>query len=130
MAKISVTFAELVDILVANNIIPEQISNLVVDGNIISFKYKIKTPFLTAVDISLEFVEFENGLLTFKIKTAWLLEKMLSNPNFFKNEYIEVEKSKIMIYLDMLVKEKLKGLQIDKIYFTDNSLNIEIYTIH
>jgi hypothetical protein len=128
MAEINFTFAEVVDILAANDIIPEQISNLSIDGKIISFKFRLKAPFVSSVDVSLEFLEFERGLLTFKIKTSWLVEKALKNPRIFKNKYVELNKSNFIIYLDMYIKEHLRGMQIDKIVFQNNKINVEIYT--
>lgn len=130
MAELNFTFAEIIDILAANEILPKQISNLVVDGKTITFKFKLKIPFPTTVDVSLEFLEFEKGLLTFKIKTAWLVEKALRNPAVFKNKYIELEKSHILIYLDMYIKDHLRGLQLDKIEFSNNKISIEAYTIN
>ncbi|MDO9578873.1 MAG: hypothetical protein Q7J16_13400 [Candidatus Cloacimonadales bacterium] len=130
MAEFSFTFAEIIDVLVANEILPKQISNLVVDGKTMTFKFKLKVPFPTTVDVSLEFLEFEKGLLIFKIKTAWLVEKALKNPAVFKNKYIELDKSNIIVYLDMYIKDHLRGLQLDKIEFLNNKINVEIYTIN
>jgi len=130
MAEINFTFAEIIDILAANGILPDQISNLDVNGKNISFKFKVKNPFATSVDISLQFLEFEKGILSFKIKTSWLVEKGLKHLVIFKNKYVELDKSNILIYLDMYINDNLKGLQLNKFIFSNNKLNIELFTIN
>lgn len=130
MAEINLSLAEIVDIVAANSILPKQITNIVVDENMISFRYHTKLAFPSHIDASVQFLKYENGIAELEFTTSWLVEKIIKSLAVFKNEFIELRGSRIRIQLKKLLADKLAGISLESIEFINHRFEIKFYTTH
>lgn len=130
MALIKISFAEIIDILIAHNIIPDRISDIEIDGSFISLVYRTGKVFPPVVEATLQYQEFEKGALIFTISTSWLADKMLRVFPFEQNKYIQFDYPNIFIFVDTILKEKFPTIKIEKIKFTKEKFEIDFFTVH
>ncbi len=128
MAEIYISLAEIVDILLANKLLTDQLSQIEIDDNMISFRYKTGHAFPAHVDISAQFLKFEKGVAELAINTSWLVEKVLKHSGIFKQDFIQLAGSRISVDLDFLIKNKELGIMLEKVEFINHRFQIIFYT--
>ena len=121
MAEIQFTISEIVDLIVKNKLMPKQISNIHFEGDFLSFNFPTGLLFPKYIPSTIQFLNFDKGLLTLKIKTNWMSDKFLKIIHWEDNEFIEFELPKIFVKLQDFLTTRLKGIQIDKIIY-DNGM--------
>jgi hypothetical protein len=130
MALIKVSFAEIIDILIAKEVIPDRISNIEIDGSFISLVYKTGKVFPPVIELTLQYIEFDKGALIFSISTSWLADKLLRVFPFEQNKYLQFDHPNIYVFVDTILKDKFPVLQIEKINFNKERFEINFFTIH
>ncbi|RLC50095.1 MAG: hypothetical protein DRI23_07810 [Candidatus Cloacimonadota bacterium] len=130
MALIKISFAEIIDILIAKGVIPDRISNIEIDGSYISFVYRTGKVFPSVIEVTLQYLEFEKGALIFSISTGWLADKLLRVFPFEQSKYFQFDHPNIFIFVDTIIKDKFPVLQIEKINFNKERFEINFFTIH
>lgn len=130
MALLKFSFAELIDILVANKVLPDAVSNIVIDSNTISFVYRTGKIFPPVVDVTLQYQEFEKGALIFTISTGWLADKLLRVYPFEQHKYLQFDHPRIFIFIDTILKDKFPSIKVEKIRFSKERFEIHFFTAH
>lgn len=131
MAQIIFSLSELQEFLKSNLWMPEQIENLKGEGNEVLFKHR--TLFNVPLSISLEFIEYKNGVAIFLVTIHWIPE-ILSKKRFNSllkekafEEFIDLkEYPKVAIDINKILADRVpvNGLQI-----RDITLNDGLFTI-
>ncbi len=129
MAKLEITIAELIDILIANKIIPEKISNLDIQGETINFKYNTGMFVPHEIDAFINFVEYEKGIIIFEMHTTWFADKVLRLASLPENKYIQLDYPQVIFYIERFLKDKVISLMIEDIKFTNGKFIIATYNI-
>jgi len=124
MAQISVSLAELIDLVIANNIMPDQISNIEPQGESLNFEFRTGLFFPKYVQIYVNVLEFEKGILVLELITDWFAEKLMKLLPFKNNEFLEYDFPRIIINLQTLLNKYIKGLKIDRIEYKNSRFNI------
>ncbi|MCK4653364.1 MAG: hypothetical protein KAU01_02845 [Candidatus Cloacimonetes bacterium] len=127
MTKVIVSIAEIIDIMVANNLMPEQISEIDISGDTISFQYNTGKIIPAKIEASIYFEEFDKGLMIFGIQTTWLSDKLLRIMSLPQNEYIQVDYPSIIFYIQRFFNDKLKIVQIENIKYENGKFTITTY---
>lgn len=131
MAEINCSLAEIIDILSAVNLLPEDVSDIHVDDNIVSFKYNTKLVFPSHVVISVQFLEHKNGVTELELSTSWLVEKIIGKLPFLKNnDLFQLSGSRLFINLEKFLNQRFKGIKLESIEFTDHKFKIVFFTYH
>ncbi|HPR17813.1 MAG TPA: hypothetical protein PLD62_06170 [Candidatus Cloacimonadota bacterium] len=128
MAELNLTFAEVINLLAANYLLPSQISQIETDENIISFRYQTGIAFPAHIDVSLQFLEYANGIVILNINTSWLIDKILRKIPLFQREFFELNGSRISIFLEKYLSRHFRGLCLDKMEFCHHRLEITFFT--
>ena len=131
MAQIIFSLSELQEFLKSNLWMPEQIENLKGEGNEVLFKHRVL--FNIPISISLEFIEYKNGVAIFLVTVHWIPE-ILSKKRFNSllkekafEEFMDLkEYPKVTIDINKILADRVpvKGLQI-----RDITLNDGLFTI-
>ncbi len=121
MAEIQFTIAEIVDLIVKNKLMPKQISNIHFEGDFLSFNFPTGLLFPKYIPSTIQFLNYDKGLLTLKIKTNWMSDKFLKIIPLEDNEFIEFKFPRVFVKLQDFLTTRLKGIQNDKIIY-DNGM--------
>ena len=127
MAKIIVSVAEIIDTIVANNLMPEQISEIDIQGDTISFQYNTGKIVPAKIEASINFEEFDKDLMIFGIQTTWLADKLLRIMSLPQNDYIQIDYPNIIFYVQRFLNDKLKIVQIEDIKYENGKFTITTY---
>ncbi|MCK4311942.1 MAG: hypothetical protein KAW88_04330, partial [Candidatus Cloacimonetes bacterium] len=113
--------------IVANNLMPEQISEIDIQGDTISFQYKTGKIVPAKIEASVNFEEFDKGLMIFGIQTSWLADKLLRIMSLPQSNYIQIDYPNVIFYMQRFFNDKLKGVQIEDIKFQKGEFTITTY---
>ena len=130
MAKITFSLQELIDIVVSNELLPQQVVRIRVKGKKIHFVVKTNAFILPYVPASLGYVSFDGKNAIFKLTDVsgpvnkimgWLHQALkLKMPAFVTLEY-----PKVFIDVDRLLKENnIRGIQVKDIALKDGRFTI------
>ncbi len=130
MAKITFSLQELIDIIVSNELLPQQVVRIRVKGEKIHFVVKTNAFILPYVPASLGYVGFDGKNVLFKLTDVsgpvnkimgWLHQALkLKMPAFVTLEY-----PKVFIDVDRLLKENnVRGIQVKDIVFEKRQFTI------
>lgn len=130
MATLVFTISELVEILQANDLLPEQISEVEARGHGVALKVKTGMVLFKTVPVDLEFAGFEDGVLQLKIIPSRFMakferaigryiESLELPPYISKLEYPHA-------YVDVnhLLTERAKGISIQHIAYDHGQFHI------
>ncbi|MCD6177601.1 MAG: hypothetical protein J7K29_07170 [Candidatus Cloacimonetes bacterium] len=113
MAEIRITISEIIDICIANNLIPDSISNIVILGESIKFRYKNVHPIPVNVDL--------------EIKTNWIIDKYLHFKKLPSIQYLQYEHPTITFFLEQFLIDKTKIMHIENIHFNNGYFKIKTF---
>ena len=130
MALIKISFAEIIDILIVNDVIPDRISNIEIDGSFISLVYRTGKVFPPVVEATLQYQEFERGALVFTISTSWLADKMLRVFTFEQSKFMQFDYPHLYIFVDAILKDNFPALKVENIRFIKERFEIDFFTVH
>jgi hypothetical protein len=132
MAKITFSLEELVEVLIANDLIFENIRRIKVKDGVVHFVIKTQLFMLPLIPASLKFLSFENNKATFELTlVSSHLGKVISRHNHILESELpscmEFEYPNVMIDMEKLLQEKnIRGLQIKDVLFKDSDFTVTI----
>ena len=134
MAQIVLSGDELVGILQANGLIPDQVTDIEADGEEIKLKVKTPWPLLKSLRVGVRFEGFNGDHVVLQLVTNrlidtfdWLVDKMLES--FPLADYGgRWEYPRLHIDVNKLLQERIRGVQIDEMEFFDGQFCIT--TVH
>lgn len=127
MAEIRITIAEIVDICIANELVPDSISNIDILGEHIKFRYKGDKPFSTKIDIEISFKDYNNGMLFLEVRANWIIDKYLRFKNLEGNKYLQYEHPVLTFFLQQFLMDQVKIVHIENIKFKDGYFKIQTF---
>jgi len=130
MATITFSLEELIEILIANKLLPPEIVRARVKGERIHFVIRTDSFILPFIPASLRYLSFENGNAIFELTivsthlskaVSWLNQVLkLRIPSYMKLEY-----PKIFVDVDKLLKEKnIRALRVKDILLEEGEFTI------
>jgi len=134
MAQIVLSGDELVGILQANGLIPQQVTDINADGEEIKLKVKTPWPLLKSLRVGVRFEGYDGDQVVLQLVTNrlidtfdWLVDKMLES--FPLADYGgRWEYPRLYIDVNRLVQERIRGVLIDDITAIDGQFRI--ITVH
>ena len=144
MAKLIFSLQEAIEILKVNDNIPEQITDIEVKDDSISFKANVEIPIIKAIPfiksvpipISLKYADFENGNAIFKMTLALheKIQKMIPMNKIANKlreifsekipEEITVDYPKVFVDFNTVISSKVNGIKIEKFVYLDGEFVI------
>lgn len=130
MAKITFTLEELLEILIANKLLPPRIVRVKVKGDKIHFVIKTDAFILPYIPASLRYLSFNDNQALFELTVvtgrinkaiSWLNRVLkLKMPAYMKLEYPNV-----FVDVDMMLKERnIRSVQVKDIFLTNGEFTI------
>ncbi|MCF7793777.1 MAG: hypothetical protein K9N09_08480 [Candidatus Cloacimonetes bacterium] len=129
MAEVIFSMAEAMDFLAANKILPSNISNLEIDDNMVTFRYNTKLAFPSHIDMSIQFLKYENGVAELEIATSWLVEKVLKKIPIMQQDFLELQGSRLYIRVNELIEKKISRIRLENLEFINHRFEIKFSTI-
>jgi hypothetical protein len=134
MAQIVLSGDELVGILQANGLIPDQVTDIETDSEEIKLKVKTPWPLLKSLRVGVRFEGFDNDHVVLLLVTNrlidtfdWLVDKMLDS--FPLADYAgRWEYPRLYVDVNRLLGERIHGVKIDDMTFSDGQFRI--ITVH
>ena len=127
MAEIRITISEIIDLCIANKMIPDSVSNIEILGESIKFQYKNVHPIPINIDLEIEYKDYNNGMLFIDVRTNWLTDKFLRFKKLPSFQYLQYEHPTITFLLEQFLIEKTKIMHIESIHFNNGYFKIKIF---
>jgi hypothetical protein len=127
MAEIRITISEIVDICIANELIPDSVSNIEILGEHIKFKYKNVHPISVNIDLEINYKDYNNGMLFLEVRTNWIVDKFLRFKNLQDLKYLQYEHPVLTFFLKQFLKDKSKIVHIEDIHFKNGYFKIKTF---
>jgi len=130
MAKITFSHAELIQILLSNELLPKEILRPKVEGDEIHFVVQTNLPLLQFVPVSLRYLSFADNNAIFELTVVnSSLNKMIGRLNLLSKlnapAYVKLDFPKVSVDVNELLKEKnIRGVLIKDIIFNDGEFTI------
>lgn len=125
MAQIILSGHEIVNILRANELIPQQITDVRSEEEQITFRVKTQWPVLKSVHAGMRFTGFDDGCVILQLVTSrltdklnWLVDKMLE-PMHLADHGGRWEYPRLYIDVNRLIQRQLRGVTVENIVFRD-----------
>jgi hypothetical protein len=130
MAKIILSADELLDILHANELIPEQVTEIQTEGQEIKLKIKTSWPLLKSVRVGVRYAGFDDGHIAFELVTNrlidtfdWVVEKMVESLRLSERGG-RWEYPTLYVDVNRIVRGWIRGVDIDDMVFEDGHFHI------
>lgn len=130
MAKIVLSADELLDILHANELIPDQVTEIETDGQEIKLKVKTPWPVLKSVRVGVRFAGYADGHVAFQLVTNrlidtfdWLVEKMVESLRLGDHGG-RWEYPRLYVDVNRIVRGWIRGIDIEDMAFIDGHFHI------
>ncbi len=130
MAQIVLSGDELIGILRANELIPDQVTHIQANGEEVKLRVRTPWPVLKSVRVGIRFAGFDEGSAVFQLATNrlidtfdWLVDKMLESLRLadyggrWEYPYLYVD-------VNRLVQQRVRGVQIDDVVFQNGHFHI------
>ena len=127
MAEIRITISEIIDLCIANKMIPDSVSNIEILGESIKFQYKNVHPIPINIDLEIEYKDYNNGMLFIDVRTNWLTDKFLRFKKLPSFQYLQYEHPTITFLLEQFLIEKTKIMHIESINFNNGYFKIKTF---
>jgi len=127
MADIRLTISEVIDICVANELIPSSISKVEIFGEHIKFRFKNEKILSTNIDLEVSFKSYKDGMLFIEVQTNWLLDKVLRFKKLSDFKFLKFKHPVLTVFLEQLLIEKTKIMHIESIDFKDGYFKIKTF---
>ena len=130
MAKITFSNAELLNILISNELLPEEVLRPKVEGEEIHFVVQTNLPLLQFVPVSLRYLSFTDNNAIFELTVVnSSLNKTIGRLNLLSTlevpEYVKLDFPKISVDVNRLLKEKNgRGVLLKDIFFSNGEFTI------
>ena len=130
MAQIILSGDELVCVLNANGLIPEEVADIELEGEEIKLRVKTPWPIFKSIRVGLRFAGFEQGQAVLQLATNrlidqfdWLVDKMLAGFPLAERG-ARWEYPRLHVDVNKLVMEQVRGVEITDIVFADGHFRI------
>ena len=127
MAEIRITISEIVDICIANNLIPNSVSNIVILGESIKFRYKNVSPISTKIDLEISYKDYNSGVLFLEVQTNWIVDKLLRLKKLPSLQYLQFKRPVLTLFLQQFLIDKTKIMHIESIHFNNGYFKIKTF---
>ncbi len=127
MAEIRITISEIIDICIANELIPDCVSNIEILGERIKFRYKTEQPISTNIDLEINYKDYNNGMLFLEVQTNWIVDKFLRFKKLPNIQYLQYEHPVLTFLLQQFIKDKVKIIHIEDIHFKNGYFKIKTF---
>ncbi len=127
MAEIKITISEIIDICIANELIPNSISNIEIMGEQIKFRYKNEHPISTNIDLEMNYKDYQNGMLFLELQTNWITDKFLRFKKLPSIKYLQYEHPTLTFLLQQFLMDKTKIVHIEDIHFKNGYFKIKTF---
>ncbi len=130
MARITFSFEELIEIVIANGLLPRQIARVRVKGERIHFVIKTNSFILPFIPASLKYLSFDGGDALFELTVVtghaskaigWLNQVLeLKIP-----AYMQLEYPRLCVNVDKLLEDRsIRGVRVKDIFFENGEFVI------
>jgi hypothetical protein len=130
MAKIVLSADELLDILHANELIPDQVTDVETEGEEIKLKVKTPWPVLKSIRVGVRFAGYDEGHVAFQLVTNrlldtfdWVVEKMVESLHL-EDQGGRWEYPTLYVDVNRIVGGWIRGVDISDMEFRDGHFNI------
>ncbi len=130
MAQIILSGDELVCILNANGLVPEEVMDIEIAGREIKVRVRTPWPILKSVRVGMRFAGFEQGQAVLQLMTNrlidkfdWLVDKMLAGFPL-ADHGARWEYPRLYVNVNQLVERQVRGVQIVDISLDDGQFHI------
>ena len=127
MADIRLTISEVIDICVANDLIPASISKIEIFGDHIKFRFKNEILLSTNIDLEVIFKDYRDGMLFIEVQTGWILDKVLRFKKLSDFKFLQYKHPVLTVFLQQFLLEKTKIMHIESIDFKDGYFKIKTF---
>ena len=127
MAEIRISISEIIDICIANELIPDCVTNIEILGERIKFRYKNEQPISTNIDLEINYKDFNNGMLFLEVQTNWIVDKYLRFKKLPNIQYLQYEHPILTFFLQQFLKDKAKIVHIEDINFKNGYFKIKTF---
>jgi len=130
MAKITFSYAELITILISNELLPKEILRPKVEGEEIHLVVKTNLPLLQFVPVSLRYLSFTDNNAIFELTVVnGSLNKTISRLNLLSKldvpAYIKLDFPKISVDVNELLKKKnIRGVRVEDFFVKDGEFTM------
>lgn len=130
MARIILSADELLDILHANELIPDQVTEIETEGQEIKLRVKTSWPLLKSIRVAVRFAGYDDGHIAFELVTNrlidtfdWLVEKMVESLQLSEHGG-RWEYPTLYVDVNRIVRGWIRGVDIDDMTFVDGHFHI------
>jgi len=127
MAEIKISISEIIDLCVANEMIPDSVSDIEILSERIRFKYKNVHPIPINIDLEICYKDYSNGLLFIEVRTSWITDKFLRFKKLPESRYLQYEHPILTFFLEQFIIEKTKIMHIESIHFNNGYFKIKTF---
>ena len=130
MAEILLSGDELVCILKANRLIPDEVTDIVTEDGEIRIRIRTPWPIVKSIHVGMRFAGFEQGRAVLRVQTNrvldrfdWLVDKMIAG--FPLQEYAaQWIYPRLYVDVNELLHRQIRGVQVTDIMFQDGQFRI------
>ncbi|MGE5294231.1 MAG: hypothetical protein ACM3VT_05330 [Solirubrobacterales bacterium] len=130
MAQIVLSGDELVCILNANGLVPEEVNDIELAGQEIKLRIKTPWPIFKSIRVGLRFTGFEEGHVVLHLATNrlidqfdWLVDKMLAGFPL-ANHGARWEYPRLRVDVNQLLRRHVRGIEVTNIAFEEGQFRI------
>jgi hypothetical protein len=134
MARIVLSGDELVNILQANGLIPDHVTDVSADGREIRLRVKTPWPVLKSVRVGVRFAGFDDGQVVLQLVTNrvmdrfdWLIDRMLESMRV-QDHWGRWEYPRLFVDVNRVIRERIRGVEIEGMTFEDGYFHVS--TMH
>jgi hypothetical protein len=128
MAQLSISIAELAELLAANKLLHHYITDFHMEGDYISFNFHTGQFFPKYIPVSLLFLSYSAGQLVLDISTNWMSDKFMKLLPVKNNDYINLKFPKLIVKLHKFTTKYLNGILIEAVSFQNGAFKIKFTT--
>ena len=128
MAQLTISIAELAELLAANQLLNHYIADFHMEGDYISFNFQTGQFFPKYIPVSLLFISYSAGQLLLEISTNWMSDKFMKLLPVKNNDYINLKFPKLIVKLHNITKQYLIGILIESVSFQNGAFKIKFTT--
>jgi hypothetical protein len=130
MAQVIVSGEELMCILTANGVVPDEVSDIELAGEEIRLRIKTPWPIFKSIRVGLRFAGFEAGQVVLQLATNriidqfdWLVDKMLAGFPL-ADHGARWEYPKLHVDVNKLLRRQVRGVEVTEIAFAEGQFRI------
>ncbi len=135
MAQIILTGDEIIRILRANALIPEQVTEVEADGEDVRVRVRTPLPVLKSVRVGVRFAGFKDGHVILQLVTNrfidafdWIVDRMVESFAFDEHGG-RWEYPRLYVDVNRLLQQQVRGMEITDIIFKDNRFHITTFHV-